>query len=561
MRKTGSVLISLWAICLLVFAGATPAISTCDDDDPGFNEEIAGCTAGSFGRGATTDGSVITFQSADCGSCDTALWLVPAGKYKKGDKRYLQNIPQVSGGGPIEEKIITSPWYLEQEEDSYKYFVGVFGHMNEYQLGISESTRGAHSAFNNSYGIMCVTELSRLAMERCKTAREAIQLMGHVAELYGFHGYSTGEALEVSDTKEAWHFEIYRPGPLWHPDPVTGIDPTGRLGCAWVAQRVPEDEVCIDPNLPRIGVIDLDDHENFMYSANILTLGAERGRYTPGTPADMRAIYGSNMNASVRLWNIYRILAPSLYGNMPYSSDIRDYPFSFKPDTKLGVADVNRIFRNNAEGTDYDNTAGIAAGPWGNPQHYGATRLAPTPASEYIDITQSRGWLPDPIGGIFWWANHTLNTSVPKPYYVGVNRIPEGENFSSRIEFNPKSYFWAFDFVNGWAMINWMGMYPSIRQTYEALEAQMYEDLATVDQEALKIYSGQRPIPKGKGNNWTTLNEYLTRFCIDNAEYVVDAWWDLANYLMVNFDSASFPSRNADNVRIRPQANWLEVID
>jgi len=584
MERIKFLLVGFLMVSLLGFVSAPPILACTnlglclDPGDEDGSENVVGCTTGGFGKLATTDGSVITFQSADCGSCDTALWLIPAADHKPGDVRVLQNIPQVSGGGPIEDKIITTPYSIPQVPHTYKYFRGVFGHMNEHQLGISESTRGATSKVNNPNGIMCVTELSRLAMERCTTAREAIELMGSIAEQYGFHGYSAGETLEVADTEEVWHFEIYRPGPLWNPDPATGKDPTGRLGCAWVAQRVPDDEIVIMPNLPRIGEINLADPDNFMASANIFSLADEIGRHQPGEPYDMRVMYGSNMNASVRLWNIYRILAPSQFGNMPYSSNLRDYPFSFKPDTKLGVADICKIFRDSAFGTPYDNTTGIAAGPWGNPQHYNATRLAPTPSSEYIDITQSRGWLPDPIGGILWWANHTLNTSVPKPYYVGVNRIPKGENTSGRINFDPESYFWAFNFVNGWAQINWMGMYPSIRNTYNALEAQQYADIPTIDAEALKIYNREKPWWfHGHHDSWKWWDDhdgkwhqcehrdhpmtsrYLTKYCMDNAENVVSSWWDLSNYLMVNFDSNSFPRNNADGVRITPQANWLKV--
>jgi dipeptidase len=409
-----------------------------------------------------------------------------------------------------------------------------------------------------------------IASERCATARDAIKLMGKLAEQYGFHGFSNGEMLFVGDTKEVWIWEIYRPGPLWNPDPATGMDPTGRLGCAWVAQRIPDDEICVMPNLPRIGEINLDDPDNFMASANIFSLADELGRHHAGEPYDMRRMYGSNMNASVRLWNLYRMLAPSLYGSMPYSSHLEDYPFSFKPDNKLSVLDIAQLFRNEAEGTPYDNTTGPAAGPYGNVQHYGATRLAATPASEYIDITQSRGWLPDPIGGILWWGNHTLNTSVVIPFYVGIKKLPKSQTIGNHWEFTRDSAFWAFNFVNSWAQLCWMGMYPDIRNLYNELEAAEMEAIPAIDEEALRIFQHEKPYwyPWGRwgkhGCNWDEneyrrTSEYLTRFCIDNNENVVSSWWDLADYLICNFDQGRYPSRNADNVRIRPAADWLAV--
>ena len=569
MKKTRFLLIGLWVICLLAFVTATPALpSVQDDGDSQCIECAAGCTAGGIGKDATVDGSVLTFQSADCGSCDPRLLYVPPADHKKNEKRVLRIVPQMSGGGPIEDLIIYTPYSIPEVPHTYGYFKGVFGHMNDQQLGISESTRGGNRKLNNPNGIFCVTELSMIAMERCRTAREAIKLMGKLAEQYGFHGFSTGEMLFVADTEEVWIWEIYRPGPLWDPDLATGMDPTGRLGCAWVAQRIPDDEICVMPNLPRIGEIDLNDPDNFMASANIFTLADELGLHQEGEPYDMRRMYGRNMNASVRLWNLYRMLAPSQYGNMPYSNDLEDYPFSFKPDKKLSVLDIAELFRNHAEGTEFDNTVGCAAGPYGNPQHYGRTRVAATQSSEYIDITQSRGWLPDPIGGILWWGNHTLDTSVVIPFYVGIDKLPKSQMIGNHWEFTRDSAFWAFNFVNSWAQLCWMGMYPEIRNLRNELEAAQMDAIAAVDEEAIGIFEREKAhwyghSKRGKHKchpkDYKKTSKYLTKYCIDNAEYVLFSWWDLADYLICNFDQARYPRRNADGERITPSQEWLDV--
>ena len=154
MRKTSLVLVSFWAICLLAFV-ATPAISSVDEnDDSACSQCSIGCTAGGIGKDATVDGSVLTFQSADCGSCDPRLLYVPPADHKPGDRRILRIVPQMSGGGPIEDVIVDSPYSIPEVPHTYGYFKGVFGHMNDRQLGISESTRGANRALNNPNGIM-----------------------------------------------------------------------------------------------------------------------------------------------------------------------------------------------------------------------------------------------------------------------------------------------------------------------------------------------------------------------------------------------------------------------
>ena len=554
MEKIKAVLLSFLVVSVLGFLTATPALSS---DDPLESEEFKACTAGGAGKDATVDGSVLTFQSADCGYCDPRLLYVPAADHRRGERRVLRYVPQVSGGGPIEDVIENSPYSIPQVRHTYAYFKGVFGHMNEHQLGISESTRGGAYALNNPEGVLCVTELSMIAMERCTTAREAIKLMGELAEQYGFHGYSIGEMLFVSDPEEVWIWEIYRPGPLWSPDPATGIDPTGRLGCAWVAQRVPDDHICVMPNLPRIAEIDPSDKNNFMASDNIFSLGEELGLWTGG-PYDMREVYGRNMRASARLWNLYRILAPSQFGDMPFSDDLRDYPFSFKPDKKLSVLEIAELFRNSAEGTEFDNTRGVCAGPWGNPQHYGATRLAPTPRTEYTDITQSRGWLPDPIGGILWWGVDNGHTSVFTPFYAGITELPESYTIGNHGVFTRDSAWWAFNFVNNWATINWKGMYPTIRTLRDELEAAQMTIQPIIEYEALKLY-GKRHKKGKKDKKDKKTGTYLTAYCVDNAEYVVSVWWDLADYLMSTFDDGIYPRYDIDGERLRPNQEWLDV--
>ncbi len=249
--------------------------------------------------------------------------------------------------------------------------------MNEHQLAIAEATRFAVDELDNPEGVFGVTELSAIALERCTTAREAIQLMGELAESYGFHGFSRGEMLFVADPGEVWIWEILRPGPLWSPDPDTCIDPTERLGCVWVAQRVPDGEVCVMPNMPRIGQINLSETDNFMASTNIFSLAEELGLWDPagGEPFDMKTVYNNRL-PNLRLWNLYRLLAPSKY-DRPFTQDWDDYPFSIKPDKRLSVWDIATLYRDHGESTEYDNTAGLAAGPWGNPHHYGGAELVP----------------------------------------------------------------------------------------------------------------------------------------------------------------------------------------
>ena len=179
------------------------------------------------------------------------------------------------------------------------------------------------------------------------------------------------------------------------------------------------------------------------------------------------------------------------------------------------------------------------------------------------------GWLPDPVGGILWWGNHTLNTSVAIPFYVGINELPKSQTTGSHFEFSRDSAFWGFNFVNSWAQLCWMGMYPDIRNLMNSLESEIMTALPAIDEKAYRIYQSETRYHKRNGKShknkcdkpeYKKTSEFLTGFCTDNAEYVLASWWDLADYLISNFDQGRYPRNNADGVRIAPSQEWLDAV-
>ena len=510
--------------------------------------EDCGCTSLGVGKDATVDGSIIIVQSNDCGVCDPRILYHPAADHLPGEMRELRYIPQLSEGGPIEDAWVVSPYAIAEVPHTYAYFTASqFGAMNEHQLAIAESTRGSVKEVDVGEGLagyrgpiteedvaeqgivgLGVTELSRIALERCTTAREAIKLMGALAETYGFTSYSLGESLFVSDTEEVWLWELVRPGPEWKPDSITGIDPTGRSGCAWAAQKVPDDEVVLFPNVPRIGEIDLSDTDNFMASDNISSLAVELGLWDPesGEPFVMYKAY-SNKKASLRLWNLYRLIAPSKY-DRPFTDNLDEYPFSIKPDKKLTVWDVAALYRDHGEGTEYDNTTGLKAGPWGNPFNPNANRFSPSLGTDDTRILQTRSWLPDPVGGIIWYAPDTANAGVFVPFYCGITRLPKPYTTGNSNKFSLDSAWWVFDFVNNWSTLYYNQMMPIIQEVQASLEAKEAKEVLVVDATALGLYAA--------GVSEAEVREYLTDYSITNANNVVDRYWELANKLLCEFD-------------------------
>ncbi|MBM3298288.1 MAG: hypothetical protein FJY83_11935, partial [Candidatus Aminicenantes bacterium] len=216
------------------------------------------CTVVMVGKDASTDGSIFTTHTCDCGTCDWTFRVVPPADHEPGATRKIYHIDQFKTWPPSEG--LKWDIYLKdftgleipQAAHTYGYIHGMFGYMNDRQLAIGESTIGVQNKLRNPTPTakFDITMLTLLAMERCATAREAIELMGSLAEEHGYGYTDSGEMLAVADTKEVWVFEIMPVGPLWKPE-------SGKPGAVWAAQRVPDDEVAVCPNESRIGEIDL----------------------------------------------------------------------------------------------------------------------------------------------------------------------------------------------------------------------------------------------------------------------------------------------------------------
>jgi dipeptidase len=241
-----------------------------------------GCTVVMVGKDASADGSIMTTHTADCGICDWTWRHIPAADYPAGSTRKIYHISQIRTWPPAEG--LKWDLYLKdftgleipQILHTYAFHHGVFGYMNEHQLAIGESTIGNVRKIHNPTPApkMDITMLTLLAMGRCRTAREAIRLMGGLAEKYGYGFLDGGEMLAVADPNEVWVFEIMPVGPLWTPT-------SGKPGAVWCAQRVPDDEVSVCPNESRIGEIDLKNPDYFMASSNVISFAAEQGLYDP----------------------------------------------------------------------------------------------------------------------------------------------------------------------------------------------------------------------------------------------------------------------------------------
>ena len=521
----------------------SPAVCpTCADAQA----RLEACTVIMVGRLASTDGSVMTTHTCDCGTCDWTFRRVPARDHKPGEMRKIYHIGQFDSISPdigLKWDRVPLDNYagldLPEPAHTYGYIHGAFGYMNDVQVAIGESTLGNVKKLENQTPTpkFDITMLTLIAMERGSTAREAIKVMGELGEKYGYGFSDSGEMLAVSDPKEVWVFEIMPAGPLWTPQ-------SGKPGCVWAAQRVPDDHVSVCPNESRIGEIDLANKDYFMASPNVVSLAVEQKLYDPksGKPFNFKRAYSPNEVSAastngnrVRLWRFFNLVAPSL--NLGPETPNMDLPFSAKPEKKLSVADVMAMTRDKCEGTVFDPARGLQGGAFSNPnflpygfkldgKQYNTSRIIGVNRAEYVTVTQTRGWLPDPVGGIVWLCFGSQDTSCFMPLYNGMTEIPRSFQIGDHWEFNRESARWAFDYVDFHTQAVYSEAIKDVRAAQAHYEASAIERTAIIDKNALELFQKDPAAAK----------KYLNDYCLSNVQAVIDAWWKLGDNLLVKFN-------------------------
>ncbi len=528
---------------------------------PATDDSPEACTVIMVGREASTDGSVMSTHAADCGVCDFTWRHVPAADHKPTDKRKLYNIDQIRTWPPSEgqkwDMILKDFTGVEipQVAHTFGYHHAVFGYMNDLQLGIAESTIGNVRKLANPTPTpaLNISMLTLLAMERCRTAREAIKFMGTLAEEYGYGYHDGGEMLAVSDPKEIWVFEIMPVGPLWTPK-------SGKPGAVWAAQRVPDDHVSVCTNEARIGEIDLGNPDYYLASAHAVSFAVEAGLYDPkaGKPFSWERAYSpaeggalSSEGRRSRMWRFFDLVAPSQKFKVE-TADM-DFPFSVKPDAKLSAAAVMAMTRDKSQGTVFDPVRGLRGGPFRNPNYYKGTRLISVPNVEYTTLTQCRSWLPDPVGGIVWVALGAQDTSCYVPFYSGVTDIPKSFGIGDHYVLNRDSARWAFDYVDFHTQVAYNAAIEDVKAAQKKWEGGALDRVGEIDALAEGLYKRS---PK-------EAVRYLTGYCLNNATNVVGAWWKLGDDLWVKYNHLGlYNSEKRSNGRI-PTANpdwWNKAV-
>lgn len=512
------------------------------------------CTTIIVTPGATTDGSMYVTHSDDNELSDERLVYVPAADHPAKSKRpvypHLTGYPRLvcEGVAPpydLSDFKKTEPLgYIPQVAHTFAYYDSCYGIMNEHQLCFGECTDAAQK-YERKNGdakhLFYSAELSRVALERCKTAREAITLMGDLIDKYGYYG--TGETLPVGDTKEAWVMEMCAV-----PD-GKGLDGKG----LWVAKKVRDGEIWVGANTFTIREIDTDDKDNFMYSPKLFEVAEQLSWWNPkeGMLDWLKTAswgeYSHPYYSLRRIWSVLSRANPSL-DLPPYVENgyTREYPFSVEPEKPMHLKEVMALHRSHYEGTEFDMAKKPAAGPFGNPNRYydydydnsssnltvanpklwGAfERPVSVYYTGYVYVCQARKFLADEVGGVLWFGYDQPSTTCFVPFYAGATGLPDAYQYGSMNFFDKDFAFWAFNSVSNLVCLKYCYMITDIVAKQEELEGGAIDSRADIEENAMKLLKKDREKARA----------FLTERANNDAKYVIDQWWELLYFLMFKY--------------------------
>jgi dipeptidase len=492
---------------------------------------------------------------------NTHLLYFPPADYPAGVKRVIHYDPYAVWTAPLTPPVNVTA-LIEQVNHTYGYLTTNYGAINEYQLMSGEAGRASKvmPEWDPEQRIMYTSELTNIAMERCRTARDAVVLVGDLVDRYGFYG--SGEVVTFADPKEAWVMEF------------AGGTPDGRGGL-WVAQKIRDGEVFSSANAYRIREVEPGDPD-MLYSSRLFESAEKNCWWDPEDgPLDWAATVGTGEYSHpyysfARVWSMYNRVAPSLNFS-PYApaGPADPYPFSVKPDKPLETADVFSLVRDHYEGTPFDLTKGIAAGPFGNPYRitgpyeYGDIvkpgviaggawhRPVSTLYSPYTYIAQGRSWPPYPVGGVCWFGFGPAYETSFMPVYAGVTEVPRSFTTGNRTIYSPDSAWWPFNLVANLETIRYDRMSQDIRAEQRQVEGAELARQSEIEKNAVRILAT---------NGEAATKEYLTNYTKTNAESVIAGRWDLLNRFYAQYLNGDMYEDGLPNETGYP-AWWLDAAE
>ena len=503
---------------------------------------VQACTNFLVGKAASVDGSTMISYAADSYGMYGFLHFSPAADYPEGAMRDVKDWDTGRDQGQIPQVAHT---------------YSVVGNTNEHQVTIGETTWGGREALWDTVGVD-YGSLMYIALERSKTAREAIEWMVSLVNEYGYA--SEGESFSIGDPNEVWIMDFIGKGP-------------GKKGANWVAVRVPDNAIAGHANQSRITTLPQGKaklskeqkrlqknlncicHGDWMWDKDIIAFAREKGYFSGAdkdfsfqaafNPFDCSGLYV----CEARVWSFFRHFSDEMDQYFDYATgktfretngkdEGEHMPLWIVPNRKVSVQDMKECMRDEYKGTPLDITQGTDAGPWNSKLRYGGLgfkcavngtdtlqywyeRPTATQQTAWSYVSQMRSYNRY---GIFWFAVDDAACSCYTPMYSCINHVPEcfEEGNGDSYTFSPTSAWWTFNIVANWAYTKYSRMYPHIRELQLAWDDKFNTQIPGVDAEAANLSDEDA-------------RAFLTNYSCSQAENLVADWQRLHIYLITKF--------------------------
>lgn len=492
------------ALCTLVWA--TPSTA---------------CTNFLVGKKASADGSTFITYNADSYGMFGRLVYYPAAQHAPGTMRQIYDGDTNEHHGQIAEAPVT---------------YSVMGNINEHQVAITETTFGGREELVDTAGIIDYVSLMAIALQRSKTAREAIAVMTSLVQEYGYA--SSGESFSIADPNEVWILEMIGKG-------------SGRRGTVWVAVRIPDDCIAVHANQSRIHKFDLKDKRNVLYSKDVISFARERG-YFNGKDADFSfsaayapADFGSQRYCDARAWSFFNKWVDGMdryldFVDGKHIGTAEVMPLYFKPNRPVTLKELMMSNRDHYEGTPFDITHDAGAGIYEAPYRptplsfevdgktYFNERPISTQQSAFTVVAQLRGNLPNAIGGILWFGNDDPNMIAYTPVYCCADRVPPcyDKINANDITFSWDNAFWVCNWVANMTYPRYSQLFPSVEAVRDHLEDGYIARQADIEKQALALYE----------TSPAEARKFLTDYTVETAQNMLGEWKKLGEYLIVKYN-------------------------
>jgi len=507
------------------------------------------CTNYLITKGASADGSVMISYAADSHTLYGDLYHWPAKKWPAGSMldvyewdtgKYLGKIKQVS--------------------ETYN----VVGNVNEYQVAIGETTYTGREELIDTTGLIDYGSLIYIALQRSKSAREAVKTMVELVAEYGY--YSSGESFSIADANEIWILEMIGKGP-------------GNKGAVWVARRIPDGYVSGHANQARITTFPLKGKNTIssknlnkifdpaienVYAEDVITLAREK-KYFTGKDEDFSfsdvyapVTFGAARFSEIRVWSMFNEVNGEMKNYWEYVKGHIEHaemlsnghpntdkfatnrmPLWVLPNHKISALEMFHFMRNHLEGTDLDMRKDLGAGPFGNPyrwrpltfkveeHEYVNERATATQQTGFSFIAQLRSWLPREVGAINWFGVDDAASCVYMPIYASIVKIPESIAVGNgdMMTWSDNAAFWAFNQVSNFAYTRYNAIHPEIEKKQKNYEEKFIEMTKEIDQKAQSLIK----------ENPTKAIDLLTSFSNEQANALTKDWFNFYKYLFVKY--------------------------